>query len=129
MSEQSIFEFGLVYLLFGALLILTIFLLRFTLDPRVRKALPAEKNYNCPLDWYGGFMRAIGFGYAALFDRAKRYAMQDYYDGFDVKAFANGFEKAIAWIMVLSLSIFLLMTLFFLVTKYTGLLVWPGTDG
>jgi hypothetical protein len=129
MSEQSVFWFGVVYFSLVVLLILAILVLRITLDPRVRKALPSDKTYNSPLDWYGGLFRAIGFGYAALFDRAKRYAMLDYYDGFDVKAFANRFEKAIAWIMVVSLSVFLLMNLFYLITKPFGLLEWPGTSG
>ncbi len=104
-----------------------ILLLRLTLDRRVRKALPVDKVYNCPLDWYGGFMRSMVFSLASLSDRPKRYAMKDYYDGFDVKAFANCFEKTIAWIYVISFSILSVCTLFFLVTKYAGILEWPSS--
>ena len=89
--------------------------------------MPPDKVYNCPLDWYGGFMRAMGFAYAALFERAKRYGMKDYYDGFDVMAFANRCEKTIAWIFVISGCIFLSCTVFFLATEYGGLIAWPET--
>ncbi len=105
----------------------SILFLRLTLDRRVRKALPADKVYNCPLDWYGGFMRAIGFGYAAILERANQYGMIDYYDGFNVKAFANRFEKTIAWIMVSSFVTLCLCILFLVVTEYFGLIEWSSS--
>ncbi len=110
-----------------ALMLVSVIILRLTLDRRVRKALPADKVYNCPLDWYGGFIRSMVFSLASLSDRPKRYAMKDYYDGFDVKAFANRFEKTTAWIYVTSFSTLSACTLFYLITKFLGLVEWPSS--
>ncbi len=108
----------------GILFILSPLVLRLTLDRRVRKALPVDKVYNCPLDWYGGFLRAMGFGIAAVFDRAKNYGMRDYYNGFDVKAFANRFEKTISYIYVTSFIIFMLCIMLTYVTDWFGIFEW-----
>lgn len=88
--------------------------------------MPADKIYNCPLDWYGGFMRAMGFGLAAVFDRAKRYAMKDYYDGFDIKSFANPFEKTISYLFVINISISIFCMTIFCITDWFGIIDWPG---
>lgn len=107
------------------LMLLSQVTLRLTLDRRVRKAMPADKVYNSPLDWYGGFMRAMGFGLAAIFDRAKHYAMKDHYDGFDVKNFANTFEKIISYLFVVSSIILISCVVIFSIIDLLGIIDWP----
>ena len=93
--EWLVFIVGMLGLI---CLILPIPILRFTLDRRVRKQLPADKVYDNYPDWYFGFGRAIMFGYASIWDRANNsWQIQVFYDGFDVKSFANRFEKFIAY--------------------------------
>lgn len=95
-------------LFLGLLMCVSMVTLRFTLDRRVRQALPKDKVYDKYPDWYFGIGRAISFGSAAIFTRAgKSEYMQNYYNGFDVKAFSNIFEKSVALIMVLSLVLML----------------------
>jgi hypothetical protein len=76
------------------------------------------------LNWYGGFMRAIAFGFAAVTERANHYAINNYYDVFNIKAFANPFKK-IAYPMVISGFILISFTIFFLTKKYTALIHCP----
>lgn len=85
------------------ILALSMFTLRVTLDRRVRRAMPVDKVYDNYPDWYFGIGRAIMFGAASVFEFPKKStAMAIFYDSFDVKSFANRYEKAIAWAMIIS---------------------------
>lgn len=78
--------------------------LRLTLDRRVRRAMPSDKIYDNYPDWYFGIGRAIVFGAASIFEYPKKSpVMIVFYDSFDVKNFANSYEKTIAWTMIVSL--------------------------
>jgi hypothetical protein len=69
-----------------------------TLDRRVRKQLPADKDYDNYPDWYFGFGRTIMFAYASIWERYNNSSlMKAFYNGFDVKGFANPFEKFMAY--------------------------------
>lgn len=122
--NQEWLQLFLAYSFFCALTlaIFCAFILRFTLDRRVRKALPKDKEYNAFPDWYFGMGRAISFGSACVFERAKKSNyMQNFYDGFDVKDFASPFEKVIAWSMVLSVGIVVLLIFINIITNSLGL--------
>ncbi len=97
---MSYFEwlFYIIGMLALILLPLSMLVLRLTLDRRVRKQLPKDKEYDAYPDWYFGFGRAIIFGCASVWDRANNsWQMQLFYEGFDVKSFANPFEKFVAY--------------------------------
>lgn len=118
------FVFLMVMVVSFFLFIVSPMILRLTLDRRVRKALPEDKVYDSPLDLYGGIMRAMGFGYAVVFERAKRYAIKNYYDGFDVKAFATPFEKAVSYTFVASLFLMIFSIVVIAITKWLGIFQW-----
>lgn len=106
-------------------LYLAIMILRFTLDRRVRKALPKDKVYDSFPDWYFGIGRAISFGSAALFERVKRSDyMKKYYNGFDVKTFANTFEKVVAWVMLLSVITMFSIIIASYILEWFGIFSW-----
>jgi len=93
---------------------LSIICLRLTLDRRVRKKLPADKEYNNYPDWYFGFGRALIFGYASVWNRANNsWQLKIFYDGFDVKNFANRFERFITYSLFLSLVILVIGGVFY----------------
>ena len=90
----------------GVLLPLSILMLRLTLDRRVRKQLPKDKDYGYYPDWYCGFGRTIIFGCASVWDRANdSWQMKLFYGGFDVKSFANCFEKFMTYCLFFSLIV------------------------
>ncbi len=106
--------------------ILSVLFLRLTLDRRVRKALPSDKSYDAFSDHYFGFGRTVIFGYASIFTRANyTWPIQLLYEGFNIKQFSNNFEKALAYCMVFSISVFVLGGLFFLITRMFGIVEWP----
>lgn len=120
-------EFIFIVLFFGSLFfsVISLVILRFTLDRRVRRSLPLNKEYNSPLDFNFGFMRVIGFSYAVVSDWANNsHMIKDYYCGFDVKSFANLFERFLSFVFVISGSFLVFGAVFYLVTKYSGLLQW-----
>ncbi len=120
------FYFFIIALSAIALTIVCWFLLRITLDRRVRKALPADKVYDAYPDSYGGFMRAFIFGGFCVFDHMNNAPMyKDLYENFDVRNFANRFEIFIAYSMVVSFSIFMLFGIFFFITDLFGIIEWP----
>jgi hypothetical protein len=85
---------------------LSILLLRLTLGRRVRKQLPKGKDYGYYPEWYCGFGRAIIFGCASVWDRANdSWQMKLFYGGFDVKSFANCFEKFMTYCLFFSLIV------------------------
>ncbi|MFT5084096.1 MAG: hypothetical protein ACI9Y1_002148 [Lentisphaeria bacterium] len=99
--------------------------LRLTLDRRVRKALPADKVYDSYLDWYGGLGRSIMFGLCCVFshiNNAPMYRML--YDDFDVKRYANGFERAISYFMVIGLLVFILCIIIIFLTDVFNIFEW-----
>ena len=116
MSETShIVEaiLGLVYIGLVLTLIISIVCLRLTLDRRVRENLPKSKIYNAFPDLYFGFGRTVMFGCAALFDYANNAVLfRSLYDDFDVKSFANRYEKLLAFLMYSSLLFLLHLLLF-----------------
>jgi hypothetical protein len=90
------------------LLLLSIVMLRLSLDRRVRKKLSASKIYDSYTDWYFGLGRSICFGVASIFEYPKKSSiMVNFYDSFDVKGFSNTFEKSLAWTMIVSLCVLL----------------------
>jgi len=105
------------------LLPLSILLLRLTLDRRIRKQLAADKEYNNYPDWYFGFGRAIIFGYASVWDRANNsWQIKTFYDGFDVKNFANRFERFITYSLFFSLTILMIGGVLFIVLEILGII-------
>ncbi len=68
--------------------------------------MPADKKYDFVADWYFGYGRAICFGYAACFNWANNsWVIRDHYESFDIKKFANRFEKALGYILTITLTI------------------------
>ncbi len=111
-----------------ALGIISWIILRFTLDRRVRKALSPDKIYNAYPDSYGGFMRTLIFGGFCVFDHMNNASMyKELYDNFDVRNFANQFEKLLAYLMVVSFLIFLAFAIFFCITDIFGIIEWPDS--
>ncbi|MFT7561202.1 MAG: hypothetical protein ACI93R_003127 [Flavobacteriales bacterium] len=99
--------------------------LRLTLDRRVRKALPADKVYDSYLDLYGGLGRSIMLGLCCVFphiNNAPMYRML--YDNFDVKRYANGFERAISYSMVIGLLVFILCIITIFLTDVLNIFEW-----
>lgn len=89
---------------------LTIPILRLTLDRRVRKALPPDKIYDSPYDWYYGYGRTIVFGWACVFPYINNSPKLRYhYNDFDVRAFANRFEIVVAYCMVGGFAVFFIV--------------------
>lgn len=110
------FIFSIILLWFSMITI------RLTLDRRIRKALPSDKVYNAYPDWYCGLGRAVGFGSASIFDFAnKSEPIRLFYESFDVKSFSNPFEKALGWIMVLSLFTLITSSIIYLLLKAVGI--------
>lgn len=87
--------------------------------------MPIDKVYDNFPDWYFGIGRSIIFGVASIFDYPKKSPiMTDFYDSFDVKAFANRYEKSFAWLMMLSLATLLVSVLIYGVAD--SLELWPS---
>jgi hypothetical protein len=107
------------------LLMLSILILRLTLDRRVRKALPPDKTYGAYTDWYFGLGRTIVFGWACVLPYINNSPKLRYlYDDFDVRAFANRFEKAIAYLMVGGLAYFFICGFIIFITEWLGIYDW-----
>lgn len=103
MVDNIVFVYCLIVLFCGGLMILSQIFLRLTLDRRIRKELPYDKEYDCFADWYYGFFRVNCFAFSACFDWANNsWLMRDYYENFDVRKFASQFEKILSFILVLS---------------------------
>jgi len=114
---------GMVYLGSILVLVLSIIILRLTLDRRIRKALPKAKMYNAAPDWYLGFGRSIMFGCAAIFNYANKSDIKNnLYDNFDVKSFANKFEKTAAALMYLSLFTFIFLIVVTFIADWLGII-------
>ncbi len=104
---------------------LSVLVLRLTLDRRVRKQLPKDKEYDAYPDWYFGFGRAMIFGYASVWDRANNsWQMELFYEGFDVKSFANPFEKFATYCLFFSLIILIGGGAVYIVLEAWGLIPW-----
>lgn len=119
-----------VYTILGltaaVILILSMPILRLTLDRRVRKALPPDKIYISFMDANFGVGRAISFGLACLFDYANNsQKLRYHYNNLDVRSIATRFDKFIAYCMVISGGIITVMVPFHLITEYFGFFVWP----
>ncbi len=124
---MSYFEwlFYIIGMLALILLPLSMLVLRLTLDRRVRKQLPKDKEYDAYPDWYFGFGRAMIFGYASVWDRANNsWQMQLFYEGFDVKSFANPFEKFATYCLFFSLFILVGGGAVYIILDAWGLTVW-----
>jgi hypothetical protein len=75
-----------------------------TLDKRVRKELPANKNYNNHPDLYFGFGRTIIFSCASVWSRANNsWQIKLFYNSFNVKKFASRLVKFLAYCLLFSL--------------------------
>ncbi len=124
---MSYFEwlFYIIGMLALILLPLSMLVLRFTLDRRVRKQLPKDKEYDAYPDWYFGFGRTVTFGCASVWDRANNsWQMQLFYEGFDVKSFANPFEKFATYCLFFSLFILIGGGAVYIVLEAWGLIPW-----
>ena len=98
--------FGLSTTVAVVLLPLSILVLRLTLDKRVRRQLPEAKVYENYPDWYGGFGRTIIFACASISKRANNsWQMKEFYNGFNIKGFANQFERIMAFCLFLSILV------------------------
>ncbi len=106
MLHNLALTYSVIVLLSIGLLALSHLLLRLTLDRRVRSALPSDKKYDFVADWYFGYGRAVCFGYAACFDWANNsWIIKHHYNGFDIKSFANRFEKILGYLSTITLAI------------------------
>lgn len=113
---------AITIMLSGTLMILSMPILRLTLDRRVRKALPRDHQYDSSLDWYGGITRAIVFGLCCVFPHVNNAPMYRHlYDDFDVAAFADTFEKTIAYIMTFSTLILVTLGVIFVPLDWLGI--------
>ena len=106
--------------------ILSMIVLRLTLDRRVRRVLPKDKIYNSYMDAYFGVGRAISFGAACVFRFANdSEKLRYYYNNIDIKAFANRFEKFVAYCMYISGAILILSGIIIYATDWLGIYNWP----
>lgn len=99
--------------------------LRLTLDRRVRKELPDDKVYDGFYDTYFGIWRALIFANASIL-KGNRFqkTMAIFYNSFDVKNFANRFEKTVAWVHLVTGIVILLSLMFYFLTKWFGVIGW-----
>jgi len=81
--------------------LVSIAILRFTLDKRVRKLLPKDWSYDAITDsWFWGWGRAIVFGWCAILKRSENSEYIKYsYKGINIYKLANRFEKNVALTM------------------------------
>jgi len=104
------------------LMVISIPVLRLTLDRRVRKALPSDHSYDSSLDWYGGITRAVVFGLCCVFPHVNNAPMYRHlYDDFDVAAFANTFEKIVAYTMTISTLILVTLGFIYVPLEWLGI--------
>jgi uncharacterized membrane protein len=107
------------------LFLLSTLILRLTLDRRVRKALPPDKIYDSEYDSYFGYGRTLVFGAACVSNYFNNSPKIRYlYDDFDVQAFANRFEKVMAYCMVGSLATIVICIFVVLITEWLGIYDW-----
>jgi len=119
------FIFSIVFAFSLLMMLLPIPVLRLTLDRRVRKALPKDWQYDSSLDWYGGICRAALFGLCCVFPHVNNAPMYRHlYNDLNVAAFANRFEKIVAYCMGLGMCVFLLCIPVFFITEWLGIFVW-----
>lgn len=119
-----------IFIVLGSILsaMLCQIILRLTLDKRVRKALPTDKDYDSFFDGYFGIMRTSLFANACIpFMRGAKNNMEIFYGGFDVASFATSFEKTIAYIHLISFCIGVLCIPIFFITEWLGIFKWPDT--
>ena len=70
-------------------------------------------------------MRVIGFSYAVVFEWAnKSHMIRDYYDGIDLKLFANPFEKIMSYLLVLNIMVFIFAAILMSAASALGILDW-----
>lgn len=101
------------------ILILSMIVLRFTLDRRVRKTLPPDKLYISYMDANFGVGRAISFGGACVFDYANNSEkLRYYYNNVDVRSIATPFDKFFSHCMVISGGIGVLAIPFVFIIDY-----------
>jgi len=117
--------FYLIFLCSGIIGMSCQIILRLTLDRRVRKVLPEDKTYDGFYDTYFGIWRACLFANASILP-GKRFkkAMIVFYEGFDVRGFANRFEKNIAWLHVIVGILFFSCLIFYFLTMWLGIIEW-----
>lgn len=125
MEDPWLLIFELTYIGAIPVTIFSILILRLTLDRNIRKSLPANREYDSPLDWYFGFMRTMAFAYAIASNWMNVRLQKNYYPEVDVNLIANRFERLISYCFIGGGVVLIACTLFFLVTKYFGILDWP----
>ncbi|MCH8498935.1 MAG: hypothetical protein LAT63_10680 [Marinobacter sp.] len=106
--------FALIGLGSGACMLLGFLILRLTLTRRLKKKLKATGEYweTGTLDF--GFMNTILFAWACTIPWVQRQKnFQVIYRDLDVRAFANGFERAVAYGSIYSLAVMFLSGPFF----------------
>ena len=101
--------------------------LKLTLDRKVIKSLPHGREYSNPLDWYFGFMRVMAFAYALTSNWVNVRLKKNYYPEVEVKNIASLFDKVLAYVFTISIILMFSSMLFFMVTKYFGVLDWPDS--
>ncbi|MGH1486061.1 MAG: hypothetical protein ACRBCI_07550 [Cellvibrionaceae bacterium] len=125
-TDSWILFFDSIFLVSMILMFLSLIILRLTLDPRVRKALPVDKEYNSFTDSYFGFLRVIIFSGFCVFDHMNNAPMyKNLYNDFDVRNFSNKFEKCFSYILFVSVFILVACMVFFFITKWFGIFEWP----
>ncbi len=125
MTDFLELAFILIVITAVILLPLSMLVLRLTLDRRVRQQLPKDKEYDAYPDWYFGFGRAIIFGCASVWDRANNsWQMQLFYEGFDVKSFANPFEKFVAYCSFFGVTVLAGGGTIYIILEALGLIPW-----
>ncbi len=106
------------------LFLLPIPVLRFTLDRRIRKALPKNWVYDAYTDWYGGIQRSMLFGMMCVFPHMNNAPMyRQLYNDFDDAAFANRVEKALSYCMAVNLFVFMLCAVIIVMLDFFGIII------
>ena len=101
-------------------------LVRLTLDRRVRKSLPQNKNYNSYMDQWFGVGRAATFAWCAIVPNKKHAdVVAYYYNEIDIYTFSNKYEKLFSFGFIGGFFLLLFVTIpVHLVTDYLGIFEW-----
>ncbi|MGH1439582.1 MAG: hypothetical protein ACRBBR_05695 [Cellvibrionaceae bacterium] len=124
-TDSTSFVIEVLFLTSFILATLSYLALKLTLDKRVRKALPDDKVYDGFYDSFFGFLRTSLFANASILP-GKRFqkTMDIFYDGFQIKSFANAFEKTMALLYLISISLLTIVCLGVFFTDFLGLVTW-----
>jgi len=126
-TDSTSFVIEVLFLTSFILTALSYLVLKLTLDKRVCKALPNDKVYDGFYDGFFGFLRTSLFANASILP-GKRFqkTMDIFYNGFQIKGFANLFEKTMALLYLINVSLLIIVCLGVFFTDLLGLVTWAN---